>query len=246
MVACLCVVVVLSQTAAPKPRQSCRSPIPRSESPEVQRSVGLYVANPLATSESSYTSPLSASFPFNIATTTGQPLTPIPEASEFSLRSSFASTAATGPADSSFGSIPRSVSRRIPATSPSTLLPENTSLDQLLSESLMKGSGGPTSPSSFGSSSLNEFLRLEEQESFTDDLERQLMEGQEGDRSLVESVVGGMRNVEEAETETMSLSRSLGPSIVLGTDSMASMMSSSSAVDIAAPSRSEAGMGGSS
>lgn len=119
---------------------------------------------------------------------------------------------------------------------------ENNLLDQLVENQAKEGF---TSPSSLGSASLNEFLRLEEQESLTDDLEKQLMEGQEGDRSLVESVVEGMQNVEEGEGET-SLSRSLGPSFLMGTDS-ASMLSSSfeMAPSFASLMRPGAGMGGS-
>lgn len=223
-----------------RPRQSSHSPIPAASSPEDSQlqSIPLYVANPLVESPvvDSYIESylVSSSLPLSFSFTTNNlPLTPIPEASEFSLRSSFASTVATGPIGSSNGSIPRSTGRRIRDISSAQLTPlppnslrsslENNPFDQLV-ENQMKG--GFTGPSSLGSSSLNEFLRLEEQESLTDDLEKQLMEGQGDDRSLVESVVEGMRNVEEGEGETTSLSRSLGPSILMGTDST-SMLSSS-------------------
>ncbi|KAL5106177.1 hypothetical protein TcWFU_004297 [Taenia crassiceps] len=218
------------------PRQLSRSPIPSASSSEDSqlRTIPLYVANPLVESPvvDSYIEPYlgSSSLPPSFPFTNNLPLTPIPESSEFSLRSSLASTAATGPIGSSNGSIPRSVARRIRDISPTQPMPlppsslrsslENNPLDQLVEN---QTKGGFTSPSSLGSASLNEFLRLEEQESLTDDLEKQLMEGQEGDRSLVESVVEGMQNVEE---ESTSLSRSLGPSLLMGTDS-ASILSSS-------------------
>ncbi|VDM30926.1 unnamed protein product [Hydatigera taeniaeformis] len=241
------------------PRQSSCSPIPAASSSEDSqlRTVPLYVANPLVDSSmvDSYIEPylVSSSLPLSFPFTNNLPLTPIPESSEFSLRSSFASTAATGPVGSSNGSIPRSIARRIRDVSPAQPMPlppsslrsslENNLLDQLVEN---QTKGGFTSPSSVGSSSLNEFLRLEEQESLTDDLEKQLLEGQEGDRSLVESVVEGMRNVEEGEGESTSLSRSLGPSILIGTDS-ASMLSSSFEMgpSFASLARSGAGMGGS-
>ncbi|VUZ43140.1 unnamed protein product, partial [Hymenolepis diminuta] len=224
-----------------RPQRSARSP---TTSFEELRPVPLFVANPLAVQPMTdpFSVPLcitSQSLNFTSSANNNLPLTPIPEMSqEFSLRSSLASTAATGPIDSSNGSLSRSVNRWTHETQPIPIRPpsslrsslENNPLD-LLTE--INQARGPTSPSSPGSSSLNEFLRLEEQESISDELEKQLMEGQEGDRSLVESVIGGMRTLEEGEEETdaTSLSRSLGPSILLGggTDSM--LMFSSTSIE---------------
>ncbi|KAM3186728.1 hypothetical protein ACTXT7_003750 [Hymenolepis weldensis] len=222
----------IGERATLRPQRSARSP---TTSFEELRPVPLYVANPLAVQPMTdpFSVPLcitSQSLNFTSSANNNLPLTPILEMSqEFSLRSSLASTAATGPIDSSNGSLSRSVSRWTRETQPIPIRPpsslrsslENNPLD-LLTE--INQARGPTSPSSLGSSSLNEFLRLEEQESISDELEKQLMEGQEGDRSLVESVIGGMRTLEQGEEETdaTSLSRSLGPSILLGggTDSM--------------------------
>lgn len=232
---------VCCRVATLRPQRSARSP---TTSFEELRSVPLYVANPLAVQPMTdpFSVPLcitSQSLNFTSSANNNLPLTPIPEMSqEFSLRSSLASTAATGPIDSSNGSLSRSVNRWTRETQPIPIRPpnslrsslENNPLD-LLTE--INQARGPTSPSSLGSSSLNEFLRLEEQESISDELEKQLMEGQEGDRSLVESVIGGMRTLEEGEEETdaTSLSRSLGPSVLLGggTDSM--LMFSSTSIE---------------
>ncbi|KAM7538707.1 hypothetical protein Aperf_G00000048257 [Anoplocephala perfoliata] len=206
-----------------KPQQSAQSPTTSSEE------LSLYVANPLVDNPvvDPFTGPYMVSQSYNFTSTNNNlPLTPIPEMSEFSLQSSLAA--------SSNGSLPRPTTKRIHDISPTRPIPsrpsswlrsslENNPLDLLAETNQTKGMA---TPSSLGSSSLNEFLRLEEQESASDELEKQLMEGQEGDRSLVESVIGGMRNVEE-EGETTSLSRSLGPSIHFGGTDSLSMLSSS-------------------
>uniref|UniRef100_A0A5K3FVH9 Zinc finger protein n=1 Tax=Mesocestoides corti TaxID=53468 RepID=A0A5K3FVH9_MESCO len=221
--------------------------------------VPLYVANPLM--NSGVADPFPEAYLEGFANqlsnylNSSVPLTPIPEVSEFSLRSSVASTAPFGGSSggaigSSNGSLPLSVgARRLRDTSPNAPIvpPVTYSLRSSLESSPRElftsphkvegygdedggllidrqAKGGPTGPSSVGSSSLNEFLRLEEQESLSEDLEKQMMEGQEGDMSLVESVVGGMRNVEEGETS--SISRSLGPSSILVTDSVSILSSS--------------------
>lgn len=222
----MCVCCFVAQTATLKPRQSAQSP---TTSREELRAVPLYVANPLVDNPviDPFTEPYVISRSFNFTSTNNNlPLTPIPELSEFSLQSSVAA--------SSNGSLPCSTTkwlfdvsptRPIPIRPPSSLRSslEKNPLDLLADTNQAKGLA---TPSSFGSSSLNEFLRLEEQESVIDEFEMQLMEGQEGDRSLVESVIGEMRNIEE-EGETTSLSRSLGPSIHLdGTDSLSRLSSS--------------------
>uniref|UniRef100_A0A0R3TTL9 RING-type domain-containing protein n=1 Tax=Rodentolepis nana TaxID=102285 RepID=A0A0R3TTL9_RODNA len=229
----------LASIATLRPQRSAQSP---TTSFKELLSVPLYVANPLA--EQPIIDPFSVppcitsqSLNFTSSVNNNLPLTPIPEMSqEFSLRSSIASTAATGPIGSSNGSISRSVNRWTRETQPVPIRPPSSLRSSLETNGLdllteINQARYPNSPSSFGSSSLNEFLRLEEQESISDELEKQLMEGLEGDRSLVEAVIGDMRTVEEGEegVDTSSLSRSLGPSILLGggTDSI-SMLSSTS------------------
>lgn len=79
-------------------------------------------------------------------------------------------------------------------------------------------------PPSVESTSLNEFLRLEELET-AEDLDRLLLEGQEGDTSLVDSVVGMMGEVDEEDDLTpTSISRIGGGGLI--TDSI-SMLSTS-------------------
>lgn len=210
-----------------------------------QQTVPLYIANPAFNNEgataffsSSSSSPPRMPAPF--FTPSNVPLTPIPEVTEISLRSSIDTYASNG-------SLPLSINAN---RLPTRLSLENSPRDSngglhRSGEYQLPKTGGPQSPSSAGSASLNEFLRLEEQESIgIDDFERQLMEGQEGDQSLVESVVEGMREGEagvlddgdDVDDVTMtSFSRSLGPSGILVTGSGSISMSLSSFTSLPHP-----------